>query len=713
MFRSFLSRTAPRRAINASLQTRAFTPSVARLSDISVFVDGKEVQIPQGATVMNACEEAGVFIPHFCYHDRLSIAGNCRMCLVEVEKSPKPVASCAWPAMPGMKIFTDTETVHKAREGVMEFMLANHPLDCPICDQGGECDLQDQSEQYGQDYSRHRFPKRGVEDKDFGPLVKTTMTRCIHCTRCVRFSQEVAGFMAMGTSGRGNQMEIGTYVPEKYDSELSGNVVDLCPVGALTSKPYAFTARPWELSSTESVDVLDAVGANILVQTRGTQVMRILPRVNEDVNEEWLGDKGRFAYDGLNLQRLDEPLLRQGDEFIRISWREALDTAKAKLSGVNGNDIKAVAGDLADAESMMALKDLLNALGCEHLATTGAALPSDARSLYVSNSGIPGFEESDCVLLVGTNPRMEAALVASRFRKSVGLGNQTVGLIGPKCDLALPYTHLGDSASVLNSIADGTSPFAKKLRAAERPIIVVGMAAAGVPGVLSTVNALSSSIPNLVTPDWNGINVLHTAAARVAAQDIGFSAGVTPAPAQGPKVVYLLNADDEADLVREVPAYGDAKATKPFTIYQGHTGDAGAMLADLILPGMTYTEKDATYVNLEGRVQRTREAGVPTAGQARSDWTIVRALSEVLGSPLPYDDLAGVRARLGEVSPTFNNVGEVEPATFRPQLPTAAVPNTPFTPLFTNYYMTDPISRNSKIMAKCSAELPTARNSYL
>jgi len=688
--------------------------SLAQFANVSVFVDGKEVSIPNGATVYNACEEAGVFIPHFCYHDRLSIAGNCRMCLVEVEKSPKPVASCAFPVQPGMKIKTNTEVVKKAREGVMEFMLANHPLDCPICDQGGECDLQDQSEEYGQNYSRYRFPKRGVEDKDFGPLVKTTMTRCIHCTRCVRFSQEVAGFMSMGTSGRGNNMEIGTYVNDKYDSELSGNIVDLCPVGALTSKPYAFTARPWELASTESIDCLDAVGANIRVDTRGTRVMRILPRLNEDVNEEWLADKGRFAYDGLTIQRLDEPLLKRGNEYVRISWREAMAIISEKFATTQGNDIKAIAGDLADAESMMALKDLLNSLNCEHLATTGPALPADSRASYLSNSTISGFEDADCVLLVGTNPRMEAPLVATRLRKSVGLSRQTVGLVGPQCDLAFNYKYLGNTAGVLDEIANGTHPFAKKLAAAKKPAVIVGMAAVATPGVLPVVHALAAKFPNLKQSGWNGLNVLHTAAGRVAALDIGFGPGVTLPPAAGPKLVYLLHADTESDVLREVPSLAKTDSSRPFTIYQGHTGDVGASLADLVLPGLTYTEKDSTFVNLEGRVQRTREAGTATPGQAREDWSIVRAIAESVGRPLPYSDLNGVRARLADIAPHFAEVGKVQPASFAtPVIPVKLQATTTFQPFFTNYYMTDPISRNSKIMAKCSAELPTARNSYI
>jgi NADH-quinone oxidoreductase subunit G len=510
-------------------------------------------------------------------------------------------------------------------------------------------------------------------------------------------------------------MEIGTYVNHKYDSELSGNIVDLCPVGALTSKPYAFTARPWELNSTESIDILDAVGTNIRVDCRGVEVMRILPRLNEDVNEEWLADKSRFAYDGLKLQRLDEPLLREADGgYVRISWREAMDLMHTQLRAVNPANMKAIAGDLACAESMIALKDLFNSLGCEDLATTGPALPQDVRATYLGNSTIVGFEEADVVLLVGSNPRMEAALVASRFRKSVGLRQQTVALIGPECDLAFPYEHLGNSAAILNAIADGSHPFAAKLKAASNPAVVVGMAACDTPGVLDTVQALPASIPGLIQADWNGLNVLHTAAARVAAQDMGFGPGVTP-PSTNPEFVYLLNADDAKRIAQEVPSLTQDSPTRPFTVYQGHTGDVGAALADLILPGLTYTEKDATYVNLEGRVQRTRETGVPTAGQAREDWKIVRAISEVVGRPLPYTDLEGVRERLVDVAPSFGQVGEVEPSSFLPRVATTntTLSDVAFTPYIENYYMTDVISRNSRTMAKCSAELPTARNSYL
>lgn len=697
------------RKLASTLLNRSFQSSAIRLNNIKVEVNGNEVEIPNGATVYNACEEAGVYIPHFCYHDRLSIAGNCRMCLVEVEKSPKPVASCAMPAMPGMKIFTDTKVVKKAREGVMEFLLANHPLDCPICDQGGECDLQDQSEQYGQAYSRQRFPKRGVEDKDFGPLVKTTMTRCIHCTRCVRFSEEVAGFDMLGTTGRGNNMEIGTYVNVKYDSELSGNIVDLCPVGALTSKPYAFRARPWELNHTESIDVHDAVGSSIRIDHRGTNVMRILPRLNEDVNEEWLADKSRFSYDGLYLQRVDQPLLRQGDSFVPIDWREAMARVQQELSTVEPSQVKVIAGELADAESMVCMKDMMNSLGVENLATDGPSLPGDIRSDYLTNSSIAGLEDADYVLLVGTNPRMEAPLVASRLRKSVSLGLQKVASVGPDCNLAFEHKHLGNNTSVLKQIASGSHAFAKAFAKAERPAIIVGMGAVEEPGLLSFIQSLKETFPGLSNAEsgWQGINVLHTAASRVGAQDLGFTSGNTAS--ESPRFVYLLNADNKEGLAAQgVPAQG------AFTVYQGHHGDVGAALADLVLPGLSYVEKSATFVNTEGRPQRTTRANIAQPGQAREDWTIIRAMAEVMGKPLSYSTVEDVRVRMADIAPHFASLNGLESTSFSPPLTSASsLGDSNLTPFLDNYYMTNAISRNSRIMAQCSAELPTARNSYV
>jgi len=684
---------AARRAGVRSFQRSSFLKDTFKVS-----VNGSEVDIPKGATVLQACEEAGVHVPRFCYHDRLSIAGNCRICLVEVEKSPKPVASCAMPAMPGMKISTNTPLVHKAREGVMEFLLVNHPLDCPICDQGGECDLQDQSMVYGSDKSRLREIKRTVADKNIGPLVKTVMTRCIHCTRCIRFSTEVAGVTDLGATGRGNVMEIGTYVDKMLDSELSGNVIDLCPVGALTNKPYAFTARSWELESIQSVDVLDAVGANIRIDRRGTEIMRILPRLNEDINEEWLSDKSRFSCDGLANQRLDTPMIRVDGQLRECTWKEALLHVAASVKGVKGTDIAGVAGDLMDAESMISLKDLLNRLGSNnHSTQVDAPLSADVRSSYLFNSTIAGLEDADQLLLVGSNPRMEAPLVNARIRKSHVHYGLKVHSVGPASDLTYHKTELGNDLSVLNALPE---PIAKQMANAEQPVILVGMAALNpsvAAGVKASVQAIASKNPN------TKISYLHTNASRVAAQDLGFVPGPGASAISAAKVVYLLGADCAA-----VPQIND----KAFVIYQGSHGDAGAQRADVILPGTTYVEKSGTYVNLEGRPQHAFEAATPV-GESREDWKIVRAISEVLGTPLPYDDIDQVRARLSDVSPTFSNVGKCESLSFSPVEAAKGSAKGPVAPYFDNHWMTNAISRSSMVMAKCTNQLPKATNSYL
>jgi NADH dehydrogenase (ubiquinone) Fe-S protein 1 len=696
------SRHAARRA-----GARAFHSTRPRLAEtMTVSVNGQNVDVPNGVTVLQACEEAGAIVPRFCYHDRLSIAGNCRMCLVEVEKSPKPVASCAMPAMPGMKIFTETDLVHKAREGVMEFLLANHPLDCPICDQGGECDLQDMSMSYGSDISRFREWKRGVEDKNIGPLVKTVMTRCIHCTRCVRFSTEVAGVNDLGTTGRGNAMEIGTYVSKVLDTEMSGNVIDLCPVGALTSKPFAFTARPWELTATESIDAMDAVGSNIRIDTMGVEIMRVVPRLNEDVNEEWIADKSRFSYDGLKRQRLDTPLVKKGNEFVPVSWKDALLAVGEAVEGVKGNEMVGVVGEQADAESIVCLKDLLNRLGCSNLQSGQQTVPlsADVRSQYLTNTGIAGVEDADALLIIGSNPRMEAPIVNTRIRKTVEEYGLRVANVGPAAELTYGVEQLGDSTDVLQQIIDGSHPFAKTLAAAERPMVLVGLGALkpNTGGyVLSALDALRAQLPAIATDDWNGLNILHTAASRVAAQDLGFVQG--PGKHAKAKFAYLLEGDEAA-------------ATLPadcFVVYQGHHGDAGATRANIILPGAAYTEKTATYVNTEGRVQRTKQAA-DLVGDAREDWKIIRAVSEVVGAQLPYNSVDDVRARLVDIAPHFANVGEVEDPVFvdAPVGSVAAPAKTKFEPFLDNYFMTDPISRASKVMGQAAAQLPNARNSY-
>ncbi|KAF8508727.1 NADH-ubiquinone oxidoreductase [Hysterangium stoloniferum] len=694
---------------------RSFTSSSARSADITLTVDGKEVTVPQGSALIQACEAAGATIPRFCYHDRLAVAGNCRMCLVEVERAPKPVASCAVPAAPGSKVFTNTPMVHEAREGVMEFLLANHPLDCPICDQGGECDLQDQSMRYGSDRTRfHEITgKRAVENKDFGPLVKTSMNRCIQCTRCVRFANEVAGVEELGTTGRGNDMQIGTYVEKVMDSELSGNIVDLCPVGALTSKPYAFHARPWELKNTESIDVMDAVGSNIRVDSRGVEVMRIQPRTNDDVNEEWISDKTRYAYDGLKFQRLTTPLVRRGNRFEATTWEAALTAIADGLaaSGAQGDEIKAIAGHLADTESLAALKDLVNKLGSDNLALDqegGDKAPVhgvDIRSNYLFNSTIPGLETADAILLVGTNPRHEAAVLNSRIRKSWLHSSLEVGWIGERADPAYGYEFLGEDIKALSEFIAGKGAFAAKFKEAKRPMIIVGSAVAEHPDGQAVYTMLGRYVETnknkLVTPDWNGFNTLQRIASRPAAYDIGFIPS-KKASLTDPKFIYLLNADE----VKPSSIPKDA-----FVVYQGHHGDIGASLADVVLPAAAYTEKTTTWINTEGRSQLSR-AAVPPPGASREDWKVVRALSEVLGVPLPYDDVLSLRDRLWEISPTLVRYDVAEPVSVDValaglnQLASKSIPakalGTAFKKPVSNFYQTDPISRASVTMAHCT-----------
>ncbi|PKP72564.1 MAG: NADH-quinone oxidoreductase subunit G [Alphaproteobacteria bacterium HGW-Alphaproteobacteria-6] len=666
-----------------------------------LIVDGIEVEVENGATLLQACEEAGAEIPRFCYHERLSIAGNCRMCLVEVEKSPKPVASCAMPAADGMVVHTKTEQVKRAREGVMEFLLINHPLDCPICDQGGECDLQDQSMAYGVDGSRFHENKRAVEEKYMGPLVKTVMTRCIHCTRCIRFSQEVAGVPELGAIGRGEDMEITTYLEHALTSELSANVVDLCPVGALTFRPFAYTARPWELKKTESIDVMDAVGSNIRVDARGPEVMRILPRLNDDVNEEWISDKTRFVWDGLKTQRLDTPYVRENGRLRAATWDEAFAAIAARLKGVDGRRTAAIAGDLACAESMKALKDLYTSLGSPNIdcRQDGAKLDASHRGAYLFNTTIAGIDDADAILLVGTDPRKEAPIVNARILKRARAGGLKVGVVGPRADLTYDYDYIGAGPQSLKDLGS----FGDVLKSASRPMIVVGQGALtrhDGSAVLAEALALAKSVGAL-SAEWNGFNVLHSAAARVGGLDLGLVPGeggrnvegILDGASKGEiEVVHLLGAD-EIDMNR----LGEA-----FVIYQGTHGDAGAHRADVILPGAAYTEKNATWVNTEGRVQMSRRAVFPP-GSAREDWTILRALSAVLGKTLPYDDLAAIREAMTADAPHFATADIVVPAGAMPDLPQGALDAAPFETPVRDFYMTNPIARASAVMAECSA----------
>ncbi len=685
-------------------------------------VDGELIEVPDHFTLMQAAEAAGAEIPRFCYHERLSVAGNCRMCLVEVKGGPpKPQASCALgvkdlrPGPDGEppEMFTNTPMVKKAREGVMEFLLINHPLDCPICDQGGECDLQDQAMAYGIEASRYTESKRAVENKYIGPLVKTIMTRCIHCTRCVRFTTEVAGISELGLVGRGEDAEITTYLERAMSSELQGNVIDLCPVGALTSRPYEFTARPWELTKTETIDVMDAVGSNIRVDARGREVMRVLPRINEDINEEWISDKTRFIWDGLKSQRLDRPYVRKKGRLEEASWDEAFKTI-ARAARKAGNKVGAIAGDLAGVEEMFALKQLIASLGSGHMdcrPAMSAIDPGMDRAAYIFNPAIAGIEQADALLIIGANPRREASLVNARIRKSWRANGLAIGLIGDRADLTYDYQYLGDDFAALQSIADGSSRFAKKLKNAERPLIIIGEGAlsqnAAGKQAGRDVMALASKIAQdcgALSAEWNGFGVLHNGAGRVGGLDIGFvpqAGGVCSADqidlcASGDiELMFLLGADEY-----DMSALGEA-----MVVYIGSHGDAGAHRADVILPAATYTEKSATYVNTEGRVQITTRAVFPP-GEAKEDWAIIRALSAHLKKTLPYNSLTELRAALYQQHPHLARIDHIEPGSVEAlralAKPVKATHKLSFASPIEDFYLTNPIARASAVMGECA-----------
>jgi NADH-quinone oxidoreductase subunit G len=676
-----------------------------------LIVDGKEIDVPAEFTLLQACEAAGAEIPRFCYHERLSIAGNCRMCLVEIKGGPKPVASCAWgvrDCRPGPKgeppeISTRSPMVKKAREGVMEFLLINHPLDCPICDQGGECDLQDQAMGYGVDTSRFAENKRAVEDKYLGALVKTSMNRCIQCTRCVRFAAEVCGVPEIGATGRGEDMEITTYLESALTSELQGNLVDICPVGALTSKPYAFAARPWELGKTQSIDVMDGVGSAIRVDTRGREVMRILPRVNEAVNEEWISDKTRHIVDGLRTQRLDRPYIRENGQLRAASWSEAFGAIAAKAGRIDGKRIGAIAGDLAAVEEMFALKELLAKCGSANLATQGGdAFDAKAgRASYIFNPGIAGIEQADALLIVGSNPRKEAAVLNARIRKRWRSGQLKIGVIGTKADLTYSYDYLGAGTESLSELAAGKNSFAEVLKGAKHPIVLVGAGAAARhdgAAVLASAAKLAQDV-GAIKDGWNGFGVLHDTASRVGALDIGFAGGAGGLNAAQMTtfgtldVLFLLGADE----IR-VP-------DGTFVVYIGTHGDRGAHRADVILPGAAYTEKSGIYVNTEGRVQMANRASFPP-GEAREDWAIVRALSDMLGKKLPYDSLPALRQALFKAVPHLMRIDQVEAGNAADIKTLAArggsVEKAPLKSAVEDFYLTNPIARASAVMAECS-----------
>ncbi|MBV7256676.1 NADH-quinone oxidoreductase subunit G [Pacificimonas sp. WHA3] len=667
-------------------------------------VDGIEVEVPAGATVLQACEIAGKEIPRFCYHERLSIAGNCRMCLVEVKPGPpKPQASCALPAADGQEVLTASPMTKKAREGVMEFLLINHPLDCPICDQGGECDLQDQALNYGRGRSRYQENKRAVTEKYMGPIIKTVMTRCIHCTRCVRFAEEVAGVEEIGAIGRGENMQITTYLEKAATSELSGNVIDLCPVGALTSKPYAFEARPWELVKTNGIDVMDAVGANVRYDARGPQILRVLPRVNDDVNEEWISDKARYGPLGLMKRRLDTPWVRKDGRLQKASWNEAFGAIKAGLAGASGDQIAAIAGDLLDVESMVAMKDLLGTLGSSRHecrqdgAQIGGEFSAD-RGSYLFNTGIAPLETADVILLIGANPRWEAPLVNTRIRKAVRKGGARVFAIGPEVDLTYAVEWLGDTPAKLGRVPKELS---EALSAAERPAIIVGagaLARADGGAILAKAHGLAAR-SGAFRDDWAGFGVLHDAAARVGGLDIGFTAeggvdAILSDAENGALKALFLHGADEID-TGPLPGV--------FKVYIGHHGDQGAHVADVILPSASFAEKSGTYVNMEGRVQRSGRAVFPP-GDAREDWAILRALSDMLGKALPYNDHDALRARIaGE----WAHLADVDlPATPSRDVKITSdgkIGDAPFSYSVGNFYMTNPVARASEVMQDCAA----------
>ena len=660
-----------------------------------IIVNNKEVEFEEGMTILQACELAGAEIPRFCYHERLSIAGNCRMCLVEVEKSLKPVASCAVPAIEGMKIKTNTPFVEKARKGVMEFLLANHPLDCPVCDQGGECDLQDQSLFYGLDNSRYTENKRQVQEKYMGPLIKTEMTRCIHCTRCIRFATEVAGIPELGAIGRGEDMEITTYLEKSMESELSANVIDLCPVGALTSKPYAFEARPWDLKKTETIDIMDAVGSNIRVDTYGWEVKRVLPRVNEDINEEWISDKTRYACDGLLKQRLDTPYIRENGRLQKSSWSQTLKLLVTKLKSFDPNEVAGLVGDLADLEMIYSFKSFFEkSVGSTNLECRQGKIyinPQE-RMNYIFNSSINGIEDSDFILLVGTNPRLEATILNTRIRKAYINNRLKIYSIGNPGDLTYPYQSIGSNTSVIREIVSGSHEISGKIKKSKKPLVIIGESALYEKTGQYVFETLKSFLfsNNFIRKDWNALNILNQQASRVGAIDLGvYSINekenflfFDKLDNNDFKFVYLLGADN----------INFDKKDK-FVVYQGSHGDKGAEIADIILPGAAYTEKNGLFVNLEGKLQNAYKASYPP-GDAREDWIIFKDLAKMMKKPLEYNNVKYLRESINkDIQQKINNVvNKTNEIDFVDE-------NISIKPI--DYYHTNPIARSSKVMGEC------------
>ena len=672
-----------------------------------VTINKKEVEVPQGSTIIQACELAGVEIPRFCYHERLAIAGNCRMCLVEVEGGPpKPVASCAMQANEGMKIHTDTPMVKKAREGVMEFLLANHPLDCPICDQGGECDLQDQAYQYGRgtsDYSEH---KRAVKDKNMGPLIKTHMTRCIHCTRCVRFIEDVAGTCELGAANRGEGMEITTYLEKSITSELSGNIIDLCPVGALTSKPYALKARSWELRKTETIDVMDAVGSNIRMDSKGSEVLRILPRLNEEINEEWISDKTRFCYDGLKYQRLDKAYIKKDGKLTAATFDEAYDTLAKNLKNNDKSQIAALSGSLSSFDDVVALKTLLEKLEVTNIDCRlgGQKIDSNDDCSYLFNSTIEGIDEVDQLLLIGANPRKDAAILNARIRKRFLTKDIEISAIGVTGDLTYDYKNLGDDLSVLDDLQNEKSELAQKLKSAKKPAIIFGEDLIKREDGLEIVSLLKNIAQkyNLIQNDFNGFNFLAKSTGLINGLEAGFTSDnsvdqiVDKCENGEIKTVILHNVDDEIDF---------AKLNNCFVIYIGSHGDKGAHVADIIIPSSAYSEKDALFVNLEGRPQRTRKA-IIAPGEAKDDVEIIVDLADKLNIDLGFSDRPSLQTLISKTNENLKNLDVVVKRNWVELKDSkSAIKNTKFLIKDFDFYLTNQITRSSRTLNKCSGEL--------
>jgi len=671
-----------------------------------IVIDGKDFEVEENLSIIQACEVSGVEIPRFCYHEKLSVAGNCRMCLVDIEDargmSPKPVASCAMQVSDGLKIHTKTQRVKKAREGVMEFLLINHPLDCPICDQGGECDLQDQSVAYGLGGSRYEQNKRSVENKDMGPFIKTEMNRCIHCTRCVRFSTEVSGSDEIGAIGRGRDMEITTYLDIAVKSELSGNVIDLCPVGALTSKPYAFSARPWELKQTETIDVMDAVGSNIRIDTKGNKVMRVLPRNNEEVNEEWISDKTRFFWDGLSLQRIDKPYLRENGKLRQVSWNKAIDVASDKLLNTNPEKVASITGDLVSIESIYSIKKLMDSIKSPNTeCRQDGSKINGGREKWLFNSKLSGIDESDGCLLIGTNPRVEAALINSRIIRKSKENNYSIGLLGNKSELNYNYDYLGDDPSIIYDLIDNNNPFCEKLSEMNKPLMIIGQGALkGDEGedYLNLCIELANKY-NFLKNDWNGFNVLHTAASRPGAMEIGFLPGE-----RGKDLDQIINGYKEGDISTLFLLGADeieiSEKTDCFVIYQGHHGDKGANIADLILPSPSFNEQNGLFINTEGRIQESIRATFPI-GEAKEDWEIISLISKKMGLENIDNSFEDLRSGLFQSFPHLTDIdmclsGEKLPE----KIERKDIKQHVFKNSLNNFWLSNSITRSSRLMCE-------------